>query len=201
MFLGKLDTWHVQWDVLLIQEGLLGGASEDFSNGQSRFAIGGHSVMFAPGADGVHGVCIIIHSRHRIHIGEPVVHNEFLITIHLYWKTKRFLLASAYFRQSAFGLAVFETQLQSLQQALRSEMAAGDILLLGTDGNCNVGSATCANQNAALGIFGGTFRDARGEAMPRFCLRHKLCLMNTFTDIALPNWICVTRAEQWAAIR
>ena len=84
----------------------MGGAAADFSHGQSRFFVLGHSVMISPGAAGVHGCCIIAHSRHNVHISDPVVHNDFLITTHLIWQRRQFLLVSTYFRQSAFGLDV-----------------------------------------------------------------------------------------------
>ena len=59
-FISKLDIWHVHWDVLIIQEGLLGGAAADISNGQPHFLLHGHTVTFSSGADGVHGVCILV---------------------------------------------------------------------------------------------------------------------------------------------
>ena len=90
-FICNLDMWHVHWDVLLIQEGLLGGVAGDFSNGQSHFLLHGHAVMYSPGKGGVHGVCILVNSRLTCHVTDPIVHNEFLITTYLHLEGKHFL--------------------------------------------------------------------------------------------------------------
>ena len=124
-----------------------------------------------------------MNSRLTCYVTDPIVHNEFLITTYLHWKGKRFLLTSAYLKHSGHGMDVFTDQLHNLEVALKTYLLPGDILVMGTDANCKVGGALCAEECSVIGEYGGADRDARGEVFLRMCIRNGWCIRNTFQSM------------------